>query len=214
MQRPRILITRRLPDTVHERLRSRYDVTENVDDAPLARETLAHALREYDAGKRQIFARRTTGDTAERLVVTAGANGQAVSPTISPDSKWLAYASEENGPREVWVVPFPSGEGAKWQISTNGGFEPVWSPNGREIFYVTPQNEMMAIEMATAGGFAIGKRRMLFRVDDYHRHFSHRAYDVTPDGQRFIMIRSGDAPRGELVVVDNWLTELAQRAGK
>jgi Tol biopolymer transport system component len=161
-------------------------------------------------GRRDIFARRVKGDTTERVVVDTPADD--VSPTLSPDAKWLAYASEEGGSRSVWVVPFPDPRGAKWQISTEEAFEPLWSRDGREIFYVTLDNELVAVPVSTArGGFTAGKPQVLMRLDAYRRHLSHRAYDVTPDNQHFLMIREGAPLAGDLVIVDNWFSDLATR---
>jgi len=170
-------------------------------------------MREYrPVGKREIYARRMTGDTAERAVVATGT--EDISPSLSPNGKFLAYASDESGNREVWVVPFPDPQGAKWQVSTNGGFEPLWSRDGREIFYVTPSRDLMAAEVSTSGAFSVGARRVLFNVGAYRRHFTHRAYDVLPDNQRFVMIRDVGPLAGELVMVDNWTSELVARLRK
>ena len=169
-------------------------------------------MREYRPnGSRDIFARRWTGDTTERTVIATPA--EDVSPTLSPDGKWIAYGSDDGGTRDVWVSPFPDPQGAKWQISTGGGYEPLWSRDGKEIFYITPGNVMTAVEVNTAAGFSIGKRRALFGVDAYRRHFTHRAYDVMPDG-RFVLIRDGHPLAGDLVMVDNWTSELASRLRK
>jgi serine/threonine-protein kinase len=167
-------------------------------------------MREYrPGGKREIYARRVSGDTVERAVVATGT--EDISPSLSPNGKFLAYASDESGNREVWVVPFPDPQGAKWQVSTNGGFEPLWSRDGREIFYVTPSRDLVVAEVSTSGAFSVGTRRVLFNVDAYRRHFTHRAYDVLPDNQRFVMIRDVGPVAGELVMVDNWTSELVAR---
>ena len=81
-------------------------------------------------------------------------------PRFSPDGRWLAYVSDESGRYEIYVQPYP-GPGGKWQISTEGGTEPVWNPNGRELFYRSG-DKMMAVDIATQPGFAAGKPRMLF----------------------------------------------------
>ena len=81
-------------------------------------------------------------------------------PRFSPDGRWLAYISDESGRYEIYVQPYP-GPGGKWQISTEGGTEPVWNPNGRELFYRSG-DKMMAVDIATQPGFAAGKPRMLF----------------------------------------------------
>ena len=81
-------------------------------------------------------------------------------PRFSPDGRWLAYISDESGRYEIYVQPYP-GPGGKWQISTEGGTEPVWNPNGRELFYRNG-DKMMAVDIATQPGFSAGKPRMLF----------------------------------------------------
>ena len=166
--------------------------------------------REYrPGGKRDIYARRVRGDTTDRVVVASPADD--VSPTLSPDSRWLAYASDEGGHRDVYAVPFPDPRGAKWQLSNEGGYEPLWSRDGREVFYLTPQLDLVAAEVSTANGLRIGSRRVLFNLHGYRRHFTHRAYDVTPDGKHFIMIREHPPLPGDLVLVDNWFTDLSAR---
>jgi eukaryotic-like serine/threonine-protein kinase len=81
-------------------------------------------------------------------------------PRFSPDGRWLAYVSDESDRWEIYVQPYP-GPGGKWQISTDGGTEPVWNPNGRELFYRSG-DKMMAVDIATQPGFAAGRPRVLF----------------------------------------------------
>jgi Tol biopolymer transport system component len=112
---------------------------------------------------------------------------------LSPDGRWLAYVSNESGGYEVYVQPFP-GPGRKWQVSTEGGTEPVWSRNGRELFYRSGR-KMMAVDIATGPAFAAGIPKMLFD-GDYARLttvFGGQNYDVTPDGQHFIMVLGKEA---------------------
>jgi serine/threonine-protein kinase len=183
-----------------------------VIESDVSRDGQWLVMREYRPnGSRDIFARRWSGDTTERTVIATP--NEDVSPSLSPDAKWIAYGSDESGLREVWVSPFPDAQRAKWQVSTGGGYEPLWSRDGKEIFYITPDNVMTAAEVSTAGGFSVGKRVALFKVDGYRRHFTHRAYDLTPDG-RFVFIRDGRPARGDLVMVDNWASELASRLRK
>ena len=184
-----------------------------VIESSASRGTDLLAVREYRAdGTRDIYARRMAGDTTDRVVVATPT--QDLSPSLSPDGKWLAYSNDESGGREVWVVPFPDPQGAKWQISTDGGFEPLWSRDGREIFYVTQSNHLVAVEVSTAGGFSTGKRQVLFRIDGYRRNFSHRGYDVTPDGRQFLLIREIPGANADFVLVENWATELAAQLRK
>jgi serine/threonine-protein kinase len=152
------------------------------------------------------------GDTTERAIVATPASD--FSPAISPDGKWLAYVSGETGTDQVWVIPFPDAKGAKWQISMDGGLEPVWSHDGRELFYVNPATELVATEVSSSGAFAIGRQHVLFSLRGYRRHYTHRAYDILPDNQHFLMIRNGTPPRGNLVIVENWVGDLTARLRK
>jgi eukaryotic-like serine/threonine-protein kinase len=106
-------------------------------------------------------------------------------PRFSPDGHWLAYVSDESGRFEIYVQPYP-GPGGKWQISTEGGTEPVWNPNGRELFYRSG-NKMMAVDVTTQPSFTVGKPRMLFMGEYVPTVTTPPNYDVSPDGQRFLM---------------------------
>ncbi|MBI3933362.1 MAG: PD40 domain-containing protein, partial [Acidobacteria bacterium] len=108
-------------------------------------------------------------------------------PRFSPDGKWLAYSSDESGRREIYVQPYP-GPGGKWQISTDGGQEPVWNPKGGELFYRSG-SKIMAVDVNTKAGFSAGKPRMLFDGPYVPTAGSLPAYDVSPDGQRFLMLK-------------------------
>jgi len=141
-----------------------------------------------------------------------------LSPTFSPDGRWLAYVSDESGTREVYVRPFPNVTDRKWQVSQSGGTEPLWSHSGREIFYISGESDMMAGDVATTPTFAIRGRRVLFsvRVGRYQRNTTHRFYDVTPDDRRFLMIRPIETVSDrtvELVLVENFFEELKAKVG-
>jgi eukaryotic-like serine/threonine-protein kinase len=130
---------------------------------------------------------------------------------FSPDGRWLAYASDESGVFEIYVQPYP-GPGGKWQISTEGGNEPVWNPNGRELFYRSG-GKMMAVDIATQPGFAAGKPRMLFEGRYEAPPFPIANYDVSHDGQRFLMLKPSEqeAAPTQINVVLNWFEELKRR---
>jgi serine/threonine-protein kinase len=137
----------------------------------------------------------------------------AWTPSLSPDGRWFAYTSNEAGRYEIYVRPTSGAEG-RWQISTEGGVEPVWSASGSELFY-RHGDQVLAVDVVTNSTFEHGKPRLLFEgryalgeVKD-----DTRAYDVAPDGQRFLMLRPESEPStGDLKVVVNWYDEL-QRLG-
>jgi serine/threonine protein kinase/Tol biopolymer transport system component len=129
---------------------------------------------------------------------------------FSPDGRWLAYLSDESGRYEVYVQAYP-GPGGKWQISTEGGTGPVWNPNGPELFYRSG-NKMMKVDIATQPGFAPGTPQVLFE-GGYEADVPGANYDVSPDGQRFLMIKANEqqsAPT-QINVVLNWFEELKQK---
>jgi eukaryotic-like serine/threonine-protein kinase len=127
---------------------------------------------------------------------------------FSPDGQWLAYISNESGRFEVYVQPYP-GPGAKYQISTDGGAEPAWNPSGAELFYRNG-DKMMVVDIATQPSFLPGKPRVLFEGRYIPTSGTVRFYDVTRDGQRFLMLRDSEqiAPIAHINVVLNWFEEL------
>ncbi len=121
-------------------------------------------------------------------------------PELSPDGRWLAYTSDESGRDEIYVQPFPT-LGRKWSISTGGGARPRWTREGRELVYRNGR-QLLAVEIATSAEFRPGKPRVLFERDT-------AGFDVTSDGERFLMIRYVEPPElAELAVVFNWHEEL------
>jgi serine/threonine-protein kinase len=136
---------------------------------------------------------------------------QEGSPRFSPDGRWMAYDSNESGRIEVYVQPYP-GPGAKIQISTEGGTEPLWDPTGRELFY-RQGKRMMAVEVSTQPNFSAGNPRVLFETSDTQSEGYGMTYDVSPDGQRFLMIQpiEEEAPPTQINVVLNWAEELKRR---
>jgi eukaryotic-like serine/threonine-protein kinase len=131
-------------------------------------------------------------------------------PEFSPDGNWLAYASDESGRYEIYVQPYP-GPGGKWQISTDGGTEPRWARNG-EIFYRSG-DKMMAVDTKLKPTFSADKPKMLFEGSYLPTLQTMANYDVTPDGQRFLMVKASeqDASTRQINVVLNWFEELKQK---
>jgi serine/threonine-protein kinase len=133
-------------------------------------------------------------------------------PRFSPDGRWLAYVSNESGRNEIYVQPYP-GPGGKWLISTEGGMEPVWNPNGRELFYRS-EKKLMAVDITTKPSFAVGKPHTLFEGPYVQAVLPIFNYDVSPDGQRFLMIKPVEqehAAPSQINVVLNWFEELKRR---
>jgi serine/threonine-protein kinase len=138
---------------------------------------------------------------------------QTAGPAISPDGGWLAYHSDETGSREVYVQRFPD-LGDKELVSTDGGEQPLWSPDGQELFYRGPRG-MMVVPVETDPTFRAGDPEVLFD-QQYYFDRSRRTYDLAPDGQRFLMVKEGAAtddaegPAAQAILIQNWFEELTR----
>jgi tricorn protease-like protein len=163
-------------------------------------------------GYRNIGALRLSDSTRLPLVVN---RFDAYGPAVSPDGRWLAYISPESGQEEIYVRPFPATDEARYPVSTAGGTQPVWANDGRELFYINGEGMLIAAEVVTSNGFAVGRERVLFSLEPYSIAPFHQAYAVTPDDQFFIMLQeAGAGQRPDLVVVLNWFEELKERMGE
>jgi serine/threonine-protein kinase len=131
---------------------------------------------------------------------------------LSPDGRWLAYESNESGREEIYVRPFPDVRGGQWQVSTGGGRLALWSRNGQELFYVSPDGTLMAVRVETASPWRSSTpARILQGQYFFGIAGTGRTYDIAPDGKRFLMIKEGggtEAAPQNLVVVQNWFEEL------
>ncbi len=153
------------------------------------------------------------GDTTLVPLVTSPAAENF--PALSPDGRWLAYASNESGAAEVYVRPFPQTATAKWQVSTAGGREPAWASSGRELLYLNGRSEMVSAEIQSGATFSVGKQRILFPASEFARPGPVPSFSLSPDDKRFLMVREGEATQqSELVLAENWLQELKARARK
>ncbi len=125
---------------------------------------------------------------------------------FSPDGRWVAYVSDEAGKDDVFVTPFP-GLGGKWQISTAGGMFPRWRRDGTEIFYLAPDNKLMAAAVNGNGSsFEVGAVKPLFEaraLDPTRNRFA-----VSADGQRFLMNSAPQTASAPITVVLNWAAGL------
>ena len=120
---------------------------------------------------------------------------------VSPDGRWLAYTSNESGQWEVYVDAL-IGPGSRAQVSLGGGLMPVWNRNGKELFYRSG-NRLIAAAVTTGPSFAVGNRQVLFESPELRSAQIERDYDVSPDGQHFVMLQRAQ-PLETLVVVLNW----------
>jgi serine/threonine-protein kinase len=165
-------------------------------------------------GARNIIAYHMVGDTAE--VPIAASPYDETSPRLSPDGRWLAYSSQETGAWEIYVRPFPDVRADRRLVSRGGGVAPLWSHNGREIFYQSLDSMMMAASVDTAGGGSVGEPEILFELPPgIALNALTTTYDVSPDAQRFIMVRRVQdetaEERFQLILVENFLEEVKQR---
>jgi len=165
--------------------------------------------------RRDLYALRVGADSGPVPLVAT--EFEETSPAVSPDGRWLAYVANQSGRREVYVRPFPNTNDGRWLVSTNGGFEPVWAHSGQALFYRDLDN-LIEVEVLQGGpSFVTGERRVLFSSQGFRRSFEHQQYDVTPDDQRFVMIRNRVSEEleaaGELIVVENFFEELKAKVG-
>ena len=104
--------------------------------------------------------------------------------------------------------------GGRWNVSTHGGTEPAWSPRGGELFFRDASGNMVSVEVKTAPSFSFGAPKVLFPATAYATYDGRTQYDVSRDGQRFLMVRKiGGGPSSQVVLVKNWLTEFKAKSG-
>jgi eukaryotic-like serine/threonine-protein kinase len=144
------------------------------------------------------------GTSPTALVAT---RSDEYSPALSADGRWFAYVSQESGRPEVYVRPFPETQNAVWQVSRGGGQGPVWARSG-QLFYQNLRRELMAVATRGSGTFEWDPPQVLFDASNYVFNPWHPTYDVTPDGEKFLMARRVGRPGVELVLVLNWFHEL------
>jgi serine/threonine-protein kinase len=154
-----------------------------------------------------------TGAVSEFLATPA----REYMASFSPDGRWLAYTSNESGRDEVYVRPFPRTEGVARLVSIGGGSGPVWAPHGSTLYYRGADGNMMAVPVTLQPTFTSGRPRTLFRFAGVYRMSgTATAYDIHPDGKRFIMVSErNDAaatPRQQVNIVLNWFEELRRLA--
>jgi Tol biopolymer transport system component len=172
---------------------------------PTGRTLLLHGVRAQQP-KAEIWQEAVAEHTPHQVLAASFHN---YNPSLSPDGRWMAYASDESGRFEIYVRPFP-GPGGRWQVSLNGGNEPVWSPSGGEIFYRSGDG-MMTATVRTQGGFEVGNRTKLFEGSYDIGPSALTNYDVSRDGRAFVMLQQVQGTAQSVFVTLNWFDDLKRR---
>jgi eukaryotic-like serine/threonine-protein kinase len=164
--------------------------------------------RLYHSGLKLVFDLRS-----RRVTPFLNSRFNELYPEISPDARWIAYTSDESGRGEVYVRSFP-GPGARWPISHEGGVQPIWARNGKQLFYRSGDwGQVWVVDVRTEGGFSSGKPRLLFKMPGSGPGSPIRTWDLSGDGQRFLMVKleeTNPTPVTEIFLVQNWFEELRE----
>lgn len=146
------------------------------------------------------------GGEPMRVVGETGPQSSLSDFQISPNGRWIAYQSDESGTFEVYIAPFPKGEG-RWQVSSGGGNFPSWRGDSQELFSITPAGDVYATEIAQHGvELQVGTPKLLFHTDNVAA--IGNLYNASPNGQSFVVQRAGDQSHDALNLVTNWKAEL------
>jgi serine/threonine-protein kinase len=131
---------------------------------------------------------------------------------IAPDGRWLAYEANDSGQFEIYVRPYPSVNGGRWQVSTGGGTRPVWSRTGEELFYASPAGAILRVNVERGTSWAATTPATVVKAGYViPSGFPGRFYDVSSDGQRFLVVKSASDPTGpppQIVIVQHFDEEL------
>jgi hypothetical protein len=151
-------------------------------------------------------ARDTRGGEPLPLAAT---NFDERQPAVSPSGRWLAYLSNESGSYEVYVQTFPQAR-AKKRVSVGGAFAPRWRGDGTELFYSTPDNVLMAVEIRDEGDQVVaGTPKALFPLKSASPSFATPFWRPLRDGQHFLVLRPAEPAQGQpITIVTNWQAEL------
>jgi serine/threonine-protein kinase len=198
-----------------------YTVSANGGDATrLLKRPFAQHVEAVEPDGTIIFMERqpTTGNDLLTLSPDGRVTPLVVTPfneesaSVSPDGRYVAYASDEAGHYEVYVVP-ASGKGTRVTASLDGGTGPVWARDGRQLFY-RAGDDLVSVEVRLTPAFSLGARRTLLDLSAYDSGYLHE-FDVSPDGQRFLLMRTAPESRPtRLDIVLNWSEELRKLGGK
>jgi eukaryotic-like serine/threonine-protein kinase len=137
--------------------------------------------------------------------------GLALNATFSPDGHWIAYQAAESGRTDVFVRAFPDTEAGRWQVSSGGGKYPVWSSDGRELFFISAADALTVVSVEARGGFATGPPLELFRTNPYVADSNSRPFDISRDGKRFVFLKISNDVRPTINVVTHWFEEVVAK---
>jgi serine/threonine protein kinase/Tol biopolymer transport system component len=165
-------------------------------------ETLFAFYEIHPSTQRDIWVYTTSDSTASPFLNTPDDES---TPAISPDGKWIAYTSNRTGQYEIYISPY-HGPGSEERISTQGGDQAVWSPDGRELFY-REGDKMMVVSVETQPSLKLGVPELLFEKP-YLFDSRNTQYDIHPDGNRFLMIKSEESTSNKINIVINWFEVL------
>jgi Tol biopolymer transport system component len=128
---------------------------------------------------------------------------------FSPDGKWVAYSSNESGRWEIYVTSFPQAQG-KWQVSNTGGDQPRWRSDGKELFYLSTDSKIMSVPVKTGSNFDAGTPTVLFQANPREMFATSElfSYDVSNDGQKFLVNTQLKTETTPMSVVLNWSAKL------
>ena len=157
------------------------------------------------------------GDHAPKELIAAPRN--QLQASFSPDGRWIVYSSSESGSPEIYVQPFPPVGGVKYQITRTGGFSPLWSPDGKQIFYIgppQPPRSLISVDVRTQPTFAFANPTKLPIAPTQRAGGNVRQYDIMPDGKQFLIVTSGLEPlerpsQPQFRITLNWFEEPKQR---
>ncbi|MEE8361671.1 MAG: hypothetical protein V3R71_05915, partial [Gemmatimonadales bacterium] len=168
-------------------------------------------FRAGSGGGRDLYAIRNVPDAEP--VPLAVSEFEEYSPALSPDGRWLAYGSDESGRSEVYVRPFPDAARGRWQVSREGGTEPLWGPGSTLFYRRGERGDLIRVQVAAGDVFRVTSEEVLFSTLEYQADTRNRNWDISPDGESFYFVLEAQVGEARQVMVLNWFEELEQISG-